>query len=138
LKRWEYDGNLGGCSAYIKRLNQFQAFPSNKPSKVTGLKNGNAWLGVGLQALTDDLARSFNYIYRNGVLVAEVIDNSPAMIAGLLPGDIIMDFDGKTISNVSDIPNIVAESPVNKKVTVKLFRNGKEMLKEVVLSAYDK
>ncbi|MGC1403895.1 MAG: PDZ domain-containing protein, partial [Thermodesulfobacteriota bacterium] len=83
------------------------------------------WLGVYIQGVTPELAKSFGLKDNKGALVAQVGPNSPAEKAGIAPGDIILEFDGKTVSDSKDLPRIVAETAVGKTVTVKVSREGK-------------
>ncbi len=83
------------------------------------------WLGVAIQPVTPELAKSFGVEGENGALVADVTKDSPADKAGLKSGDIIMEFDGKQIHEMNSLPRYVAATPVGKKVRLKLLRNGK-------------
>ncbi|BDV41591.1 peptidase [Geotalea uraniireducens] len=84
------------------------------------------WLGVSIQPVTPDLAKSFGLSSEKGALVSEVLPGSPAETAGFKPGDIILEFDGKVIHEMSELPRLVAATDVGKKVTVKIVRDGKE------------
>jgi serine protease Do len=84
------------------------------------------WLGVAIQAVTPELARSFGVEGENGALVAEVNKESPAEKAGLKSGDIILEYDGKPIHEMNVLPRLVAATPVGKKVALKILRNGKQ------------
>jgi serine protease Do len=83
------------------------------------------WLGVSIQEVTPALAKSFDLKEKKGALVAQVISGSPAEKAGIEQGDIIVEFDGKEVTDSKDLPRIVASTPVGKAVTIKLIRNGK-------------
>ncbi len=83
------------------------------------------WLGVRIQSLTDDLAEGLDLGKTQGALVAEVTPTGPAEKAGLKPRDVITEFDGKPIHEMKDLPRVVADTPVGKKVVVKLLREGK-------------
>lgn len=84
------------------------------------------YLGVTVQVMTDELAESFGLKETRGALVNEIIENSPAAEAGLIRGDIILEFNGQPIRDINDLPRIVANTPVDEKVKVKIFRKGKE------------
>lgn len=82
------------------------------------------WIGVSAQRLTPEIARSFNLKETNGALISEVAPQGPADRAGLMRGDIILEFDGKEVKQVEDLPRIVAATPVGKTVKVKVLRDG--------------
>lgn len=84
------------------------------------------WLGVVIQDITPDLAKSFNVNVTEGVLVSEIQENSPAKEAGFERGDIVIEYDGKPIRDVNHLRNIVAQTGAGKKVKVKVLRDGKE------------
>ncbi len=84
------------------------------------------WLGVMVQKVTPELAESFGLKEGKGALVGKVNEGSPAEKAGIKQGDIIIKFDGKEIKEMNELPRIVANTPVGKKVEVVVFRNGKE------------
>lgn len=83
------------------------------------------WLGVGIQPVTPELAQSFGVEGEKGALVADVAKDSPADKAGLKSGDIILEFDGKQIQEMNNLPRLVAATPVGNKVKLKILRNGK-------------
>jgi len=83
------------------------------------------WLGVSIQEVTPELAKSFDLKEKKGALVSQVVSGSPAEKAGIEQGDIILEFDGKEVSDAKDLPRIVASTPVDKTVTLKVSRNGK-------------
>jgi serine protease Do len=83
------------------------------------------WLGVMIQKVTPDLAKSFNLKDDSGALVGDVTPGSPAEKGGVKPGDIIIEFDGKAIKEMNELPRLVAAVPVGKTVEVKVLREGK-------------
>lgn len=85
------------------------------------------WLGVSIQKISEELAESFGLDRARGALVAEVVAGAPAAEAGIKQGDIVLEFDGRDVEEMNDLPRIVAATPVGKTVKVKLFRNGKEI-----------
>src|SRR5512136_2054717 len=89
------------------------------------------WLGVSIQEVTPELAKSFGLKEKKGALVAQVVSASPAEKAGIEQGDIIVEFDGKEIADSKDLPRIVASTPVGKAVTIRLSRNGKVLDRQV-------
>jgi serine protease Do len=91
------------------------------------------WLGVSIQMVTPELAESFGLKDKKGALVAGVEKNSPADEGGIQNGDVIIAFDGKEIDEMNELPLLVAQTPVGKKVTVTIFRNGKTITNKVLL-----
>jgi len=91
------------------------------------------WLGVSVQPVTPDLAKSFGMKNDKGALISEVMKDSPAEKAGFKVGDIILDFDGKPIADMHELPRLAAVTPVGKKAVVKVLRNGKIIEKTVVI-----
>jgi serine protease Do len=91
------------------------------------------WLGVVIQSITPDLAKSFGLKGEAGALVSEVVKGSPAEKAGLKNGDIITEFDGRKIREMNELPRLVAVTPVGRKVKVTIIRSGKTLHKTVVI-----
>jgi len=91
------------------------------------------WLGVRIQQVTDDIAESLSIKPARGALVAGLADDGPAKPAGIEAGDVIVKFDGKDVQKMSDLPRIVADTPVGKEVDVIVIRKGKEETKKVKL-----
>ena len=84
-------------------------------------------LGVTIQDVTPELAKSLGLKESKGALISQVVPGGPADKAGLEQGDVIVKFDGQKINDSKDLPRIVAATPVGKTVTVKLLRDGKEI-----------
>ena len=89
------------------------------------------WLGVVIQDIDPALAKSFNVTVTEGVLVSDIQENSPAKEAGFERGDIVIEYDGKSIRDVNHLRNSVAQTEVGKKAKVKVLRDGKE--KELIV-----
>ena len=84
------------------------------------------WLGVSIQSVTPELAKSFGLKEPIGALVAEVTKDGPADKAGVHRGDVITSFNGTTVKDSHELPALVARTPVGEKAEVVLLRNGKE------------
>ncbi len=91
------------------------------------------WLGVSIQRLTPELAKSLGLKEKKGALVTEVVKGSPAEKAGIEQGDVIVEFNGKEIGDPAELSRIVASTPVDKTVTIKVSRDGKIMDRQVKL-----
>lgn len=91
------------------------------------------WLGVRIQNVDDATAEALNLGRARGALIAGIDDKGPAKPAGLETGDVITQFDGKDVRESTDLPRIVAATPVGKEVDVRIMRKGKEETRKVVL-----
>jgi len=94
------------------------------------LSNGKvtrAYLGVQLEELNADLASKLGTKVNEGVLVADVVADSPASAAGLHDGDVIVSFDGTAVHNGRELRDLVERSAIGTKGTVGIFRDGKTM-----------
>ncbi|MFL2901769.1 MAG: Do family serine endopeptidase [Candidatus Pelagibacter sp.] len=91
------------------------------------------WLGVRIQDVTQEIADVEKLDEPRGALVASVADNSPSAKAGIKAGDIILEFNGVKINQMKELPAIVAKTKVGTKVKVKIWRNKKELTKNVLL-----
>ncbi len=97
-----------------------ELLPQLEKGKVT-----RGWLGVSIQEVTDDIAKSFKLKDAKGALVAEVMEDTPARRGGMERGDIIISFDGKEVETPNELQRIVASTPPDKKVKAKVIRDGK-------------
>jgi serine protease Do len=84
------------------------------------------WLGVRIQPVTDEVAESLDLPSARGALVSGVIKGGPVDHGEILPGDVIVKFDGHDIKAMHELPRVVAESPVGKDVQIVVIRKGKE------------
>ncbi len=106
------------------------AVPSNLAHSImdqlvrTG-KVVRGWLGVSIQELSPELARQFGMTETKGVLVSDVMEDSPAKKAGFERADVIVEFDGKSMDSPTHLRNAVAQTPLGKNVSIKLIRDKK-------------
>jgi serine protease Do len=84
------------------------------------------WLGVRIQGVTDEIAESLGLDKARGALVASVTEKGPAQASGIQPGDVILKFNGKPVTDMKQLPRLVAETPVDKSVPVTVWRKRKE------------
>ena len=82
------------------------------------------WLGVMIQKITPELAKSFGLNQSEGALVGDVIPDGPAFNAGVKRGDVIVKFDGKIVKDMEDLPKMVAATTPNAVVNVEVIREG--------------
>jgi serine protease Do len=106
------------------------AIPSNLARWVGDqlISNGSvkrAYLGVGIQPVTQDLAKQLSVKPRSGVVITEVFPDTPAAEAGLKSGDVIVRFGDKTLNTPQSLQLAVERSPIGKDVTLEVVRDGK-------------
>ena len=114
------------------------SIPSNSAKQVINqlLEFGETkrgWLGVRIQDVTKEIADVEKLNEPRGALVASVAPNSPSEKAGVKAGDIILEFNGEKIREMKELPIIVARTEVGKKVKVKIWRDKKEIEKNITL-----
>ncbi len=126
-------GEVVGINTAILASGQGIGFatPSNMaksviPQLMTKGKVIRGMIGVQVQVVTPELAKSFGMAEPKGALVAEVNPGSPGAKAGIQRGDIIIEFNGHPIHEMNELPRLVAETPPGTKATVKVLREGKE------------
>ena len=91
------------------------------------------WLGVRIQEVSQEIADIEKLDEPRGALVASVAENSPSDKAGIKAGDIILEFNSVKINQMKELPAIVAKTKVGTTVKVKIWRNKKELIKNVLL-----
>jgi len=89
------------------------------------------WLGVRIQAVTDEIAESLALDKAHGALIASVSENGPAQTAGIQAGDVVVSFDGKPVGDMRRLPRLVAETPVDKTVPITIWRKHGETTLQV-------
>ncbi len=139
---FDMDGNVIGINTAILGRNGSIgigfSIPSNSAQLVINqlLEFGETkrgWLGVRIQDVTKEIAEVEKLDKPRGALVASVAENSPSEKAGIKSGDIILEFNGKKINQMKELPAIVAKTQVGKNVEVKIWRDKKEIIKNVIL-----
>ena len=100
-------------------------------------KTRRGWLGVRIQGVSDEIAESLGLDKARGALVASVSDKGPAQVAGIQPGDIVLTFDGKDVTDMKRLPRIVAETPIDKTVKVTVWRKRQESTVDVKVGELD-
>ena len=131
------DGEVVGVNSQIySRTGGFMGLSFSIPVEMamnvadqlrTSGKVSRGWLGVLIQDVTKDLADSFGMKQPAGALVSRVLPDSPAEKAKLMPGDIILEYNGTKLTNSSDLPPLVGASPVDKPSDLSILRQGKRI-----------
>jgi serine protease Do len=126
---------IGVNAAIVSESGGFEglgfAIPSNMALHIAKalIEHGKierGWLGVSVQDLTPDLAKSFNIEQSKGALVSDVVKGGPAEAAGLMRGDVIVAYDGKAVEDAGTLRNRVAITPIGKAVPLTAVRNGEK------------
>jgi len=107
-------------------LTRYENLIQHEQLKAHG-KVVRGWLGVEIQEVTPDLAKSFGLSMPSGALVAGVESDGPAAKAGIERGDIIAKFNGETVHDEHELPEMVAATPIGKQVPIEVIRNGKHV-----------
>ena len=139
---FDMDGNVIGINTAILGRNGSIgigfSIPSNSAKPVISQliefgETKRGWLGVRIQFVTQEIADVEKLDEPRGALVASVAENSPSDKAGIKAGDIILEFNGERIEQMNELPTIVAKTEVGKNVQVKIWRNKRELNKNVIL-----
>ncbi|MDB5363396.1 MAG: degP [Rhodospirillales bacterium] len=91
--------------------------------KATG-KARRGWIGARIQTVNDEVAVALGLDAPKGALVGGFLDKSPAKEAGVQPGDVLLQFDGRDVTNARRLSRLVADAQVDKAVPVKVWRKG--------------
>lgn len=126
---------IGINTAIFSRSGGYQgigfAVPSNMARLVMDqlMKQGRivrGWLGVTIQDVTPEISQKFGLKDSRGALVGDISKGSPAEKAGIVRGDVILQFNGKEIRSVAALRNMVAQSKAGSQVKARILRGGKE------------
>lgn len=94
-------------------------------------------LGVMIQKITPELAKSFNLSENEGALVGDVLKGSPAEKSGIERGDVIVEFDGQPVKTMEELPKIVAKTRPGSEVDVVVIREGKRKVIKTVIDVLE-
>ena len=114
------------------------AIPSNMASRVMRdlIDKGfvtRSWLGVFIQELDNETAQALDISTRNGALITDVVEGSPAEKGGIQEGDVIVAFNDEPIADPANLKNVVSLSSPNSSNRVKVIRDGSPKTVKVVL-----
>jgi len=109
------------------------AIPVNKAKSILeALIEGKeiiyGWLGIHIQDISQDVAEFYKLKSREGVLVYQVLPDSPAAEAGLQDGDLIKTFEGKAVANTRELIDQVSATKAGRRINVGILRDGKRMM----------
>ncbi|MEK6223580.1 MAG: DegQ family serine endoprotease [Thermodesulfobacteriales bacterium] len=99
-------------------------------------KVARGWLGVYVQKVTPEIASSFGLKEDEGALVSDLAPDGPAEKAGIKRGDVVVEFNGKKVKDVSDLTNLAAETAPGSDVDVKIVEDGKTKTIKVKLEEF--
>lgn len=102
-------------------------------SLITEGKVIRGWFGVSVQSITPDLAKQFKLNESQGTLISNVIENSPAEMAGLIRGDVIIEFNGEKVDEPFALRNTVAGIKPGEEVSIKIIRDEEVRTINVVI-----
>ena len=94
------------------------------------------YLGITMQDLSDELIEGMDLNVKQGVLINEVMEGSPAEEAGLQDRDVIVAFDGKEVESTSDLQELVGHVEPGSKVKIKVIRDGKKKTLKVTIGEW--
>jgi serine protease Do len=102
------------------------ARPIIEQLKATG-RVERGWIGARIQPMTEGLAEAVGLAKSQGAMIAAVDPDSPAAQAKLLPGDVILAYDGASVERSRQLPRLVADTPPDKSVALSIWRDGKPL-----------
>ena len=138
---------IGINTAIFSRSGGYQGIGFAVPSNMARLvmdqliqkgKVTRGWLGVTIQEITPELSQEFGLKSAKGALIGDVAKGSPAEKAGIKRGDIILEFNGKKVSDVGNLRNMVAQSKIGEQIPLTIMRSGKEYALQVTTTELPK
>jgi len=119
------------------------AIPVNMARWVSGqlIDHGQvnrAFLGVGIQPISNDLSKSFEIKVGQGAIITQVMDGSPAAAANLKTGDIILKLAGKDVTGPRNLQGIVEQLEVDKSYVMEVLRDGKRINQNIIMKGMPK
>ncbi len=91
------------------------------------------WIGIETQDITPELADSFGLARDSGAIIAGVVRNGPADRAGIRPGDILLEVQGKKVASTAEMLKLIAQLPPGAKATMTLVRKNREASVDVIV-----
>lgn len=135
-----YGEVIGMNTAIFSKSGGYQgigfAIPINMAKGIMDnlIKHGKVvrgWLGVMIQPVTPEIAKSFGLKEATGALVGDVVKDSPADKAGIKRGDVIISLNGQSIDTANTLKNLAAQIEVNTTVPLVVIRDGQQQTLQV-------
>jgi serine protease Do len=125
------EGNIGlGFAVPINTVREL--LPQLSQGKVI-----RGRIGLSMTAVPRDSFQDFGLKSRAGAVVSQVTSNGPAEKAGVKPGDVVTEFNGRSIANTTDLQKMVSASKPGTSVALKVMRNGKEQTLHATVEELD-
>ena len=119
------------------------AIPANKISQLlpklraksisNATQNGSGYLGVFIETLTPELRSAYNFVPSEGAVVTEVTSGSPADVAGIEQGDVIVSINGRAVTSADQLTTTIQDDTPGTMVTIGLYRGSTQMTVTVTL-----
>ncbi len=135
---------IGVNTAIFSRSGGYMGIGLAIPSKMAQpvidqiMDNGSvkrAYLGIVLQPIDKELGDALNMDKPEGILISDVVKGSPADKAGLMQGDIILQYNGKPVKNLNKFRNDIAMMSPGQTIELKILRNNKQQMITAVLGS---
>lgn len=97
-------------------------------------KATRGWLGVSVQDISEDIAKTMKIKDRNGVLISDVFEGDPADKAGIKSGDIVTEIDGKPVKDTHELLLVVSSLSIGETVKIKIIRDGQEKILPITIA----
>lgn len=95
------------------------------------------WIGVQIQSVSEEIALSLGLDRARGALVSQIVEDGPAVAAGIEASDIILSFDGKPIDKMQELPRVVAETDIDRAVDVEVWHEGQSKIVQMKVGELD-
>lgn len=130
IRKWHYEGK--DCEPIYQTIKT--TLVSKAPTPLNTQEN-RVSLGIMIQIITPAIQQAFNLSSTRGALVSEVMKDSPAYNSGVKRGDVIVNFGGREINEMKELPGLIASFKPGEKVDLTYIRNGE---KDKVAIHFDK
>jgi serine protease Do len=106
------------------------------PALIEKGRYERSWIGVSIQPIDPEIVSGLGLTSTRGALVREVVAGGPAEAAGLLPGDVILSFDGHAVREANELPLLAGDAGVGTTATLQLVRDKKPLTLELTLGSH--